>query len=72
MKDLQRLFACLAVEGNGEAADHNYLRQVANPKTTFSHKLTLAMSSQSAWRHGPACSIRVYLYIGRRTVRSGR
>ena len=50
MKDLQRIFACLAVEA-GATSNRSYLALVANGKTQFSSKVTLAMSSQSAWRH---------------------
>lgn len=49
MKDLQRIFSCLAVD-SGSDENRAYLRKVANGKGAFSSKVTLAMSSQKV--HG--------------------
>ena len=54
MKDLQRIFSCLAIE-SGSDEDRAYLSKVANGKVAFSSKVTLAMSSQSAWRRDWGC-----------------
>ena len=52
MKDLQRVFACLAVGESAPEIDLEgkvYLSKVANNKQ-FSSKVTLALAGQSAWR----------------------
>ena len=52
MRDLQRVFGCLAVAESAPKIDPEgkvYLSKVANHKG-FSSKITLAMAGQSAWR----------------------
>ena len=66
MKDLQRIFSCLAVD-SGSDENRAYLRKVANGKGAFSSKVTLAMSSQSAWRRGWGCES----WIGRSVIKLG-
>ena len=66
MKDLQRIFSCLAVD-SGSDENRAYLSKVANGKVAFSFEVTLAMSSQSAWRRGWGCES----WIGRSVIKLG-
>lgn len=61
MVDLQRVLACLQVQGNNPKIDLKYLSAIS--KGSFSTKLVMAMNAQNEWRPGDQVSTRGSIII---------